>query len=625
MAFAQKLLFKRPYDAGKTAATFLNEVTAERFILAGMMCDAATETMNFIRKVDTENLDNADICSFIEHFLKHIWFLFYERGVLSVASHTSFIIEWLESRAVHFVVRGVGKSIGGVKVKLGAINRALEHMKAWVHLARACIEAEFPSFSLINAFSAFKLPRERSKNTKTCNEIVEAKLKRLAIAFSKPRLKDQFRALWNHAFVAYRDANFNVSTWVAWRIGIEKVSHRPHGDLLHVILRGQTWSTATSKIEQSFSVIDSFMPEVRLNASAAVEDRYINLKLMHYEKDGLKQLMIDAQKIWRQCFPRRHSRTSLIPRSDVYTPHKYPKPNEQKGVTEKQFLKRLVADIANKATSGRAPKIEQEDKPTIWNEGHDQELDFQVQKRRKREVEAHMNGQLVGEEQTLALDVEAHEESLRQTESYNKRVNARVKYMEKVAASPPEASELINRQFYLDQDLERKLPAGWYAKLASMNGLVVGEPWRAEIFVSSDPRAPTNTLMTLAACLRGAWIIAPDVLLGKQGPSIKYKSSLVTRRQVFATPSFRSTHAVAWRMILEFVQSAPNRWNMLPDVRKWANARALAESKKRPAEVLAIVAPAEAPGMKHCFVLEEFTEFITSVDLSKGSIGSLNM
>ena len=228
---------------GNGAATFLNEVTGERFVLAGMMCDAATETMNFIRKVDTENLDNADICSFIEHFLKHIWFLFYERGVLSVASHTSFIIEWLESRAVHFVVRGVGKSIGGVKVKLGATNRALEHMKAWVHLARACIEAEFPSFSLINAFSAFKLPRERSKNTKTFNEIVEAKLKRLATAFSKPCLKTQFKVFWFHAFVAYRDSNFNISSWVARRIGIEKGAgaNKPHEDLLHVILRGQTW------------------------------------------------------------------------------------------------------------------------------------------------------------------------------------------------------------------------------------------------------------------------------------------------------------------------------------------------------------------------------------------------
>ena len=84
-------------------------------------------------------------------------------------------------------------------------------------------------------------------------------------------------------------------------------------------------------------------------------------------------------------------------------------------------------------------------------------------------------------------------------------------------------------------------------------------------------------------------------------------------------------HADAWRLILELVQSAPNKWNMLLDARKWADARALVESKKRPAEVLAIVAPAEASGMKHCFVLEEFTEFITNVDLSKGSIGSLNM
>ena len=65
--------------------------------------------------------------------------------------HTAFIIEWLENEAVHFVVRGIGKSIGGSKVKTGVINRALEHMKAWVQLARACMQAE-QSFAEINAF-----------------------------------------------------------------------------------------------------------------------------------------------------------------------------------------------------------------------------------------------------------------------------------------------------------------------------------------------------------------------------------------------------------------------------------------------------------------------------------------
>ena len=196
---------------------------------------------------------------------------------------------------------------------------------------------------------------------------------------------------------------------------------------------------------------------------------------MHYEKDDLKQLMVDAQKIWRQCFPHKHSRVSVVSRSDMGTCHKTPDSAKTGTVTEKQFLKRLAAEIAEKTPSDRSHKIEQEGKPTIWNEGHDNELEFQTQKRRKREVEAHMYGQLVGAEQTPALDVEAHEESLRQTESYNRRVNARIKYTEKITASPPEASELINRKCYLDQDLQRKLSAEWYAKLASMNGAVVGD------------------------------------------------------------------------------------------------------------------------------------------------------
>eukprot|EP00973_Karenia_brevis_P030158 4156789-Karenia_brevis.AAC.1 len=118
-----------------------------------MMSDAATETMNLIRKMDTESLDNTQLSSVIQQFLDHIHYMFYQRGVLEVSGHTTFIIKWLETKTTHFVVRGAGMSIGGHKIKASALNKSMEHMQAWVQLTKACVEAEFPSFSLLHAFS----------------------------------------------------------------------------------------------------------------------------------------------------------------------------------------------------------------------------------------------------------------------------------------------------------------------------------------------------------------------------------------------------------------------------------------------------------------------------------------
>ena len=126
--------------------------------------------------------------------------------------------------------------------------------------------------------------------------------------------------------------------------------------------------------------------------------------------------------------------------------------------------------------------------------------------------------------------------------------------------------------------------------------------------------------------MRGSWVISPQVLVGRPGPSIKYNSSLMTKRILWASPAFRSAFPATWLVLLEIVAHCKNRWTLLSTAEQWALARASAEKKAKPSEVLALVDPSEAkPHLKHVFATDDFVQFIASVDVAKGSIGLLNM
>ena len=100
---------------------------------------------------------------------------------------------WL--RNPHFVAaRGEGKCIGGTDVlaseDAATRDEAMSHMRCWVGLAQHTLNAEFPSFDLVQAMSAFDL-RTRGGGAPRRRLLViapslELKLRRLASAFNMP-------------------------------------------------------------------------------------------------------------------------------------------------------------------------------------------------------------------------------------------------------------------------------------------------------------------------------------------------------------------------------------------------------------------------------------------------------
>jgi hypothetical protein len=466
---------------------------------------------------------------------------------------------------------------------------------------------------------------------------MDTKLARLALIFKKPLLPSQFKSRWFFAHNALVDSNHMDDYWVCWQKGIAVPRARQQckshcenqlsNNLRDVVKRGQVFAPVTSKVEQSFAKVNERLGQNRLNASAEVEDRMINLIMTDaLNESELDDVLDGAVAIWRECF-HRHSRTSVAVRSDKDNVHQHSESSKDAGNTERAFLKRAHESIVQGATASCSTSeiLDSAPMPSVWTDLHEKELTFQKEKRRKREVGAHMQGHLFAAECTDELARASIAEGKRQAASYAQRVKARTNYHDKTHAVPPTPLELNGAKCYLEGGMwDRDLRA----KVADLNGSITTLPHEATLFIAAEPRNPGDERITLVASLQGFWVISPAVFLGRAGPSIKYCSAFQTGRILYSTPTFRASFANEWRIILEIVKSAGAgcKWRVVRNVQEWANAKAIADAKKKPSTVIALADQSECrPNLKHVFTVEAFLGFVSRTDPTKGSIGLLNM
>ncbi len=391
MGFAQKLsILKRGQSQGKSMSTFLITINGELWLLAAMMTDGAVEAMELLRFLDTENAPVADLCEKVTAFLDHITWMFFQGGVFKVKGHTSFIIQWYQSRTHHFVVNGTGRAFGGMPFSQDQLNNALKHLQSWVHLSRHTLEAEFPSFSIINALTAFRLPKNANARVDLAmTDEVTVRLQRLANAFKQPTLIAEYRRHWPTALRCYAESSFLCCYYDAWRKSMELIGGNSNG-LGFVVCRGDTFAPITSGVEQSFAKVDAALGKNRLNANSTSESLMVALLVQKFTEADLDDLANRAQQTWRLAF-QKHSRLSLAPRRDKGVLRSLQSSAgssvEDAAPTERKFLKRLRADVSRQATTG-ASSILSTHAAELWEDTHTKELEFQKQKRQKRLVEA---------------------------------------------------------------------------------------------------------------------------------------------------------------------------------------------------------------------------------------------
>jgi len=218
IGFAHKVSVIRKGQApGKAMTTFLSTLRPEMLLLAAMMCDAGVEAFALIRFLDSEKVEVADTCTEVENFMEHVQWLFGpEQGVLKIDGHTTFIMQWFRNGVHYLSVNGQLRAFGGSDFTDGQVSQCLAHLSAWVKLVIPCLEAEFPSFGLINAFGAFQLPKNNLPDMQL-SDVTLTKLKRLEQAFRKPHLTSEFKSYFPFAVREYAASNFASSYWECWK------------------------------------------------------------------------------------------------------------------------------------------------------------------------------------------------------------------------------------------------------------------------------------------------------------------------------------------------------------------------------------------------------------------------
>ena len=196
-----------------------------------------------------------------------------------------------------------------------------------------------------------------------------------------------------------------------------------------------------------------------------------------------------------------------------------------------------------------------------------------------------MHGNLLSSETNHQLDADAQDEAHRQDLSFALRVRTNANYQDKTRAIPPTTSELTGIKCFVDDSIHLPDAIGWLASLYNdQHGKKVDNVWEATVFISKNPRAPANKLVTFAAILQGAWVITPEVLLGNGSAAcVKYLPALNTKRFIWASPKFRTTHPMEWRVLLEILNlNKTSKWHMLSSPQRWAAEKVKADATKVP-------------------------------------------
>ena len=375
----------------------------EVYLQLAMIADAADEALLVTRLFDTEDCDSATTLDDLGNFKKRIHVLFGEStGCFHMQGYTHFACDYLASGPHPIKIRG---SIAGYMstVSEHVKQRCIARMRNWIDLCSMVINAEFPDFELVSAFSVFNLAsqvrsgRRRGNVDEEQRAVQHRALERLALAFSvnADALKHQFFDhidLAQQRYIAARCSNMD-----AW-VSVVSQPRRNHAVnvLRQILCRYMALGVSTSGVEHTFAVAKR-----ELAHRAGTEDMdFAILKVLEksdHDPASISRVIGSAREIWatihgvsrttgRHKFPHGSKSSSHC---DLEHPVIKADCDLEKPVINSvaDFLRnrRHIVSEAADAMSGAAPvdvRIAH-----AWTAKHDKEARFQTDKRKKRKIE----------------------------------------------------------------------------------------------------------------------------------------------------------------------------------------------------------------------------------------------
>ena len=244
-------------EEGCDATDFLRlvegEEGAQRCLLTAMMCDCGQHTLQLLRFFDSEGSDASEITAQLLDFIHVVDLLFVQKRVHTISGSCTQVMMVSLGTVRALVINGAPSTIGfpnGPTRKI--IESCYAVMNAWVVMASSVLNAEYPSWDLIQSFSIF--------NTK-------AFPRDCATAHHLERLARRFRIRLSPLSEQYFYAKTLAvqfgggSNWDVWRGAVQKQPGKMRELGVIIAHYGCFNGSTTSGVEHGHSTQERFMLE----------------------------------------------------------------------------------------------------------------------------------------------------------------------------------------------------------------------------------------------------------------------------------------------------------------------------------------------------------------------------
>ena len=402
--------------------TFL-QLSAEDYLQLSMMADAGDEAIQLVRLCDTECFDPATTPSQVGAFRARIKHLFVDRGCLELRGFTAFALDILSTQRVFTSKRGLratfGFGPGGVPADL--LQRCLGRMHGWCVIASSVLEAEFPSFEVLQSFSVFSQCqasvgiRGGSSRGSDFSPEQRAHIERLAETFGvdAQQLLLEIADHWPLAAAAMQASG--RSSQDSWRSAVQSTratqqrqQTHPSNALAPVLLRWLTLVCTNSAVEQGFA---KMLHASRAQQSRASPDAEADTAKCVLDWDAAEEpaVLEGARQVWADFYGAARRRD--VRRLDRGARRRLEAFDERRARnTEIAFLRARRTAVAEAASSagicgGGGDGAAGIPLPDQWAPEQAAEVEFQQNKRQKRLVQALREGALRQPEVTPELQL----------------------------------------------------------------------------------------------------------------------------------------------------------------------------------------------------------------------------
>ena len=233
VATAKRVAWERKgKEEGQACDAFLRWLDVEKCVQLGMLADAAVENLQLTRLVDYQGFPLDELASYLAAFKRRLRALF--AGPAPACKTLGCSGQMLRVLTRRLAIQLPGSATAANCVMLGhtdgvpadVVTRCMQRMSNWVAVVEETIDAEFPHFEVLQAFSCFNVKGEADLDRERLRAC-QRDLAKLRAAFRCPdngldNVDEQFQRLWYVARQVVTEDNRQSSA--AWLEAARRVS-----------------------------------------------------------------------------------------------------------------------------------------------------------------------------------------------------------------------------------------------------------------------------------------------------------------------------------------------------------------------------------------------------------------